>query len=108
MKNLKIKTQNNEFNFQKEEGTKLKDIIKSENINFKFPCGGRGICGRCKIIVKKGIENPTEIEKNKLNKDDLENGVRLACCLQTNQEMEIELKEKDSSLLDFILGRNKK
>lgn len=106
--NLKIKTQNNEFEFEKEAGTKIKEIIKSEGINFKFPCGGRGACGKCKVIVKNGIQSPTASDEKKISKDDLELGTRLACGLELNNDMEIELKEKDSSLLGYILGRNKK
>lgn len=108
MVNLKIKTQNKEFNIEKEKDTKLKDVIKSEKINFKFPCGGRGRCGKCKVTVKKGVQTPTSIEENKLSKDELELGIRLACCSQLNKDMEIEIKEKDTSLLDYILRRNKK
>lgn len=53
MQNLKIKTKNNEFNLKVENGTLLKDVIKSQNLNFKFTCAGCGICGRCTIVSQQ-------------------------------------------------------
>ena len=107
MVNLKIKTQNNEFNLTKEEGTNCKVIIKSQYIDFKFPCGGKGICGRCKVNVIKGANAPTKPEEKKISADELEQGKRLACCFNLNSDTEIELTEKTSGLLGSIF-KNKK
>ncbi|MDW8048852.1 MAG: ASKHA domain-containing protein [Nitrososphaerota archaeon] len=45
-------------------------------------CGGRGLCGKCRVIVRQGIENlsiPSESEKRILCDEDLKDGCRLAC-----------------------------
>lgn len=100
MINLKIKTQNGEFNIQQEKVKSLKEIIQSENINFIFPCGGKVRCGNCKVVIKNGMEKPSKFDEIKISKDELKLGIRLACCLQINQDMEIELKETEINFLD--------
>ena len=100
MINLKIKTQNNEFNFQKRKGISLKEAIKSEDINFRFPCGGKGRCGNCKVTVKTGLEKPSRLDEMKIDNDEIKIGKRLGCCLLLNNDMEIELKETQIELLD--------
>ncbi|MGI9952282.1 ASKHA domain-containing protein [Moorellaceae bacterium AZ2] len=44
------------------------------------PCGGRGLCGRCRIKIAEGILSPpTEAEKRALSPAELNEGYRLAC-----------------------------
>ncbi|MDY4191801.1 MAG: ASKHA domain-containing protein [Oscillospiraceae bacterium] len=44
------------------------------------PCGGRGICGKCKVRTLGGSwAPPTEEEKRLLSEEELAQGVRLAC-----------------------------
>jgi uncharacterized 2Fe-2S/4Fe-4S cluster protein (DUF4445 family) len=44
------------------------------------PCGGKGHCGQCRIIVRKGeVSPPNSTEKTFIGPSDLEQGVRLAC-----------------------------
>ncbi len=54
------------------------------------PCNGTGICGKCKVRILKGVCSPmSETERNLLDKEETENGVRLAC--MTKAEGDIEL-----------------
>jgi uncharacterized 2Fe-2S/4Fe-4S cluster protein (DUF4445 family) len=44
------------------------------------PCGGKGHCGQCRVIVRKGsVSPPNQAEKAFITAADLEQGVRLAC-----------------------------
>ncbi len=47
------------------------------NEGFAFPCGGKGICGRCKIIAP--TLQITALDKRFISAEDLVSGVRLAC-----------------------------
>lgn len=98
--NLKIITQNKELNLNEKKGTSLKDIIKNNNLDFVFPCGAMGRCGNCKVKVLKNIEKPTKLEEIKLKKFEIDNGIRLACCLNLIDNMEIEIKEIEYNFLD--------
>lgn len=51
----------------------------SEITNGEKPCGGHGRCGKCKIIAKGKLSEPSEAELKLLSEDELARGVRLAC-----------------------------
>ena len=66
-----------------------------------FNCRGFGLCGTCKILVKKGMENlspPTRMEKLNLKFHPMtslarighENELRLACQCTVNGDCSIE------------------
>lgn len=44
------------------------------------PCGGKGHCGQCRVIVRNGeVSPPNSTERAFIGPSDLEQGVRLAC-----------------------------
>jgi len=44
------------------------------------PCGGKGHCGQCRVIVHSGeVAAPNSTEKGFIGTSDLDQGVRLAC-----------------------------
>lgn len=43
------------------------------------PCGGKGICGKCKIQIIKGLFTITPEDERFFKKEELERGLRLAC-----------------------------
>jgi uncharacterized 2Fe-2S/4Fe-4S cluster protein (DUF4445 family) len=77
-------------------GKTVYELLTELNIPIRTICGGLGKCGKCKIMIQKGIENlitPTNLEKNLLEKDEIENGWRLACQTIINLEDESLLNE---------------
>ena len=44
-----------------------------------IPCGAVGKCGKCKVEISEGLNEPDYIETEKLSKDELNKGMRLAC-----------------------------
>ncbi|UNQ73023.1 ASKHA domain-containing protein [Infirmifilum sp. NZ] len=63
-----------------QEGERLYDTLKRAGIPFRTECGGRGICGRCRVILRGGSVTPaTEAEKRLLGAELLSRGYRLAC-----------------------------
>lgn len=55
-------------------GLSLSEITKGEK-----PCGGHGLCGKCKVIAKGELSPITEREKSLLSSEQLSEGFRLAC-----------------------------
>ena len=55
-------------------GLSLSEITKGEK-----PCGGHGLCGKCKVIAKGELSPITEREKSLLSAEQLSEGFRLAC-----------------------------
>ena len=64
----------------------LRQLLESEG--FQFPCGGKGLCGRCKIIAP--TLPITEKDSTFIPEDDLKRGVRLACDKVVEGELEID------------------
>jgi uncharacterized 2Fe-2S/4Fe-4S cluster protein (DUF4445 family) len=62
-------------------GTTVFQAAKNSGINIRSECGGKGLCGKCRIIVRKpeDVSEVTEPEKKHLSKSEIDNGYRLAC-----------------------------
>jgi uncharacterized 2Fe-2S/4Fe-4S cluster protein (DUF4445 family) len=65
-------------------GARVMDLARLVDIGISFTCGGKGKCGRCKVIVREGMETLgplTETEKNLLSPEEIRSGLRLGCAL---------------------------
>lgn len=67
------------------------DAIRGAGIGIKSVCGGKGTCGKCRIMMldKKSANNPTSQEQKALISDEIEHGVRLACQQTFNRDTAI-------------------
>lgn len=63
--------------FMVEKGSCIKEHLKK--IGFMMPCGGNGLCGKCKIRANGAVSPITEQEKAMLTSAEIRDGVRLAC-----------------------------
>ncbi len=57
-----------------ETGTLLSDLLRMEK-----PCGGRGGCGKCKVMATGELSEPRDAELHLLSADERGKGIRLAC-----------------------------
>ncbi|OAT80778.1 ferredoxin [Desulfotomaculum copahuensis] len=56
------------------------------------PCGGKGLCGRCRVRVAEGNLSPlTEAEKRLLREEELAAGYRLACQAAVQGPVKVEI-----------------
>ncbi len=56
-------------------------------------CGGKGLCGKCKVQVR-GYESYTEEETKFFSADELEQGFRLACQVIIDRNLTVDIPEK--------------
>jgi uncharacterized 2Fe-2S/4Fe-4S cluster protein (DUF4445 family) len=73
----------------------LLESLKNGGIHITAPCGGNGVCGRCKAIVKEG--NYITRFQEKLSKKEREEGYVVAC--QTYPKGDLKVVVPRSSLL---------
>lgn len=59
--------------------TTVLEAMRLSGASFYVPCGGRGECGKCKVVVLGGACPPTDAEKRHLEASELRACVRLAC-----------------------------
>ncbi|MCM8780409.1 MAG: ASKHA domain-containing protein [Candidatus Omnitrophica bacterium] len=80
-----------------DKGKTILSASISAGINIASSCGGDGVCGRCKVIVKKGevISHPT----GRISLEERRQGVYLACLTAIQSDLEVEIPPE--SRLDF-------
>ena len=67
-----------------EVGDILLDRMREEGIHIESLCGGKGLCGKCKVILEKGSlkKKSTSGTDKLLSKEEIEQGYHLACMVR--------------------------
>ena len=60
------------------EQTTILEAIRMIGLQVSSECGGRGTCGKCRVILNPAPD-PTQVETQLLGKHDIDVGGRLAC-----------------------------
>jgi uncharacterized 2Fe-2S/4Fe-4S cluster protein (DUF4445 family) len=60
-------------------GISLRELLLKEGVLMDFPCGGRGVCGQCKIEIDPPPDAAQLEAQESLSKEERSRGVRLAC-----------------------------
>ncbi|XKE44206.1 NADH:ubiquinone reductase (Na(+)-transporting) subunit F [Halomonas organivorans] len=74
-----------------EPGRTLLDTLASRDIYLPAGCGGRGLCGTCKVCVREGGGSPLPSELSLTTLSERRRGIRLACQVKVKSDMTIEL-----------------
>jgi uncharacterized 2Fe-2S/4Fe-4S cluster protein (DUF4445 family) len=73
-------------------GRSVRDLLDETDIRVRAGCDGRGACGLCRIRVAQGnAGEPSLNELTGLGDSLLSQGVRLACQVKADHDLEIEL-----------------
>jgi len=88
---LKITFLPDKKNIEVNQGTTALEALERAGINIDTPCGGKGICGKCKILINTGITTATPIEEELLSEEEIKKGFRLACQAKLFKDTIIEV-----------------
>ncbi|MCD6354349.1 MAG: DUF4445 domain-containing protein [Prolixibacteraceae bacterium] len=86
-------------------GTPLIDVLHEYGV--EFPCGGKGVCGSCKVKLLEGELEIDAAQQARLDKLKLGNNWRLACFCRAKSNITLEISQfeniilADSSTFDF-------
>jgi len=73
-------------------GTLISEAAQTAGVNLATPCGGKGLCGRCQVIIKSGqVGEITEGERRHISPEQLAQGARLACQAPVENEVVVEV-----------------
>jgi len=84
-----------------EENTILLNAIRKAKLNIETPCNGMGFCGKCKVIARGQLSEPTDKEKKAIDENKNE---RLSCMVKILGDVEVELIEKQKILKTINKG----
>ena len=85
------------FSFCGEEKKTLLQLLLEQGLLVDNPCNGKGMCGKCKVQIRKGIVPfPDAEEKKLLREEEIRAGIRLACrVVPENGNLQVELLQKE-------------
>lgn len=83
--------------------TTILDAALKAGIEIDVPCGGKGICGKCRVEVIEGASEPNANEKAVISTEQLAKGVRLACQTKIYHEMKVKISQRNTSFEENIL-----
>ena len=72
---------------------KLLEVLSSNGILIPSACGGAGTCGLCKVAVTDGGGEVLPTERSKLDRQDIRDGMRLACQVQVRGDMKVRIPD---------------
>lgn len=83
-----------EFDFA--SGKNLMEIMLDAGLFIDNACGGKGLCGKCRVKITEGDAGEAgDTERGILKAEELEQGVRLACLAVPASDITIELLQKE-------------
>ncbi len=72
-------------------GVNLLDACHRAGVGIPASCGGKGICGKCRVRIVKGELPPHTGHEQAMSMAEVEAGWRLACLAIVEQDIEIEV-----------------
>lgn len=85
------------------EGTALPRAAIAAGVPLELPCGGLGLCGKCRCEMIRGRVEPTADERRWLTPVELRDGLRLACRQVVDRDMTVVLSEDVRSRANQIM-----
>ena len=91
---LKVMPEGKQYDFA--SGKNLMEAMLDAGLFIDNACGGKGLCGKCRVKVTEGDAGvPGETERGILKAEEIEQGVRLACLTIPASDISIELLQKE-------------
>ena len=74
-------------------GSRLMEAALEAGAVLDLPCGGEGVCGKCRVRVHQGSAEPLPSDRTVFSRDELAQGFRLACQTIVDGPMTVEVPE---------------
>jgi len=89
-------------------GETVLDVARRSDVPIESVCGGRGVCGRCRVELVSGETEVTKEDLKLLGKRKVKSGSRLACRQRVVDDVTIETPEYLGSSKHVILESSEK
>lgn len=84
------------------ENQNIWDALVANHTYFSAVCGGKGLCGKCKIRLLEGQLEITSSDEKKFSKEELQAGYRLACMAYPKEDCSIALALNNESEFSIV------
>ena len=102
-----------------QKGDALSQSILNQEMFLQTSCGGKGSCGKCRVLVQKGDVKITKYDRSFFSAEDLEQGYRLGCKVILEEDCtiyipagefaeEIEIKQNGNAQSNFVTKKKAK
>lgn len=91
--------------FDMEKGESILQVLVRNHLSLEAFCGGKGTCGKCKIQLIEGDLPVSESDERILTKNQIDNGMRLACRAYPDKDLVISVKEEND--FEVLTGSRK-
>lgn len=92
MPEITVLKNKNKEKYQIPKGTNLLKFLSDKNYELNTYCGGKGLCGKCKIKINSNSIPLNPEEKKLLSDQEINEGIRLACLTKIDHDIEVELQ----------------
>ena len=83
-------------------GETIGEVLIRSGIYIDQPCGGTGLCGKCRVILSGTLPDPTAKEKKIFSQAELSLGYRLACQTKASGGMKVSIPARDSQKIKVL------
>jgi len=94
MERIRVTIQPEQRTVEVAAGTTALDAIEAAGIGLEAPCGGRGRCGKCRVMVRGPASTPRATERRLLGEAEIAHGARLACRARLQGDAEVLVPEE--------------
>jgi uncharacterized 2Fe-2S/4Fe-4S cluster protein (DUF4445 family) len=88
--------------FDPERDENLLKALQAGGIYMPALCGGRGACGKCRIIVNAGTLEPSPADLAYFSQEDIAAGHRLSCAAKPLENISISIPQADESSIESV------
>ena len=83
-----------------EKGKTILSAAISAGVYINSSCGGDGVCGRCKVILKKG--QVTTLPTGRISLEERKQGIHLSCLATIQSDLEVEVPSESRNDFEKI------
>ncbi len=83
------------------QGETLMNALKRQSIYLVASCGGKGICGKCKVKILEG--GYMTVSTVKLKPDEIEKGIVLACRTYADEDITVDIPKESKMVIGDVI-----
>lgn len=91
-----------EKNIYATKGESLMEALTLNGAYMSAPCGGAGLCGKCKVQMLEGATEISSEDESVLSKEELNEGYRLSCRSFPESDCRIRLVNAEEDSFDVV------